>query len=97
LGKPTAELPSGCLLERAFSGTEKGIWVGKTVKYYFGLLLTAMGYGLYDRVFKSWQRLGIHLFTTTSRTALEPTQLLTQWVPGALSLEVKRPGREADH
>jgi hypothetical protein len=29
--------------------------------------------------------------------ALEPTQPPIQWVPGALSLGVKRPGREADH
>jgi hypothetical protein len=28
---------------------------------------------------------------------LGPTQPAIQWVPGALSLEVKRPGREADH
>jgi hypothetical protein len=32
-----------------------------------------------------------------SRQALGPTQSPIQWVPGALSLEVKRPGREADH
>jgi hypothetical protein len=36
-------------------------------------------------------------FTTVSRTALGPTQPPMQWVPGALSLEVKRPGREADY
>jgi hypothetical protein len=41
--------------------------------------------------------LGIFLFTTVSRTALWPTQPLIQWVPGALSLGVKRPGGEADH
>jgi hypothetical protein len=46
----------------------------------------ALGYGL-----------GISLFTTASRTALGPTQPPIQWVPGALSLGVKRPGREADH
>jgi hypothetical protein len=40
---------------------------------------------------------GIFLFTTTSRTALGPTQPPLQWVPGALSVGVKRPGREADH
>jgi hypothetical protein len=28
---------------------------------------------------------------------LGPNQPPIQWVPGALSLEVKRPGREADH
>jgi hypothetical protein len=31
------------------------------------------------------------------RTALGPTQPHIQWVPGALSLGVKRPWREADH
>jgi hypothetical protein len=41
--------------------------------------------------------LGIFLFTIASRTALGPTQPPIQWVPGALSLVVKRPGREADH
>jgi hypothetical protein len=35
--------------------------------------------------------------TTASRPALGPTQLPIQWVPGALSLGVKRPGRETDH
>jgi hypothetical protein len=30
-------------------------------------------------------------------TALGPTQPRIQWVPGALSLGVKRPGRKADH
>jgi hypothetical protein len=60
----------------------------------------ALGYGLDDwgsRVrFLAGQ--GIFLFTTAvSRTTLGPTQPPTQWVPGALSLGVKRPGREADH
>jgi hypothetical protein len=32
-----------------------------------------------------------------SRTALGPTQPPIQWVPEALSLGVKRLGREADH
>jgi len=41
--------------------------------------------------------LRIFLFTTTSRPVLGPTQPPIQWVPGALSLEVKRSGREADH
>jgi hypothetical protein len=34
---------------------------------------------------------------TASRTALGPTQPPIQWVLRALSLGVKRPGREADH
>jgi hypothetical protein len=44
-----------------------------------------------------WQGLGIFLLTTASRSALGPTQPPIQWVPGALSLGVKWPGREADH
>jgi hypothetical protein len=38
------------------------------------------------------QGLGILLFSTAFRPALEPTQPPIQWVPG-----VNRPGREADH
>jgi hypothetical protein len=40
-----------------------------------------------------------HIFITNSvsRPALGPTQPPIHWVPGALSLGVKRPGREADH
>jgi hypothetical protein len=37
------------------------------------------------------------LLTTASRPALGLTQPPIHWVPGALSLGVKRPGREADH
>jgi hypothetical protein len=47
--------------------------------------------------FDSPRRLGIFLFPSASRTALGPTQPPIQWVPGALSLRVKWPGREADH
>jgi hypothetical protein len=59
----------------------------------------ALGYGLDDRGSKVRfpTGLGISLFTTTFRTALGPTQPLIQWVPGALSLGIKRPGREAYH
>jgi hypothetical protein len=39
----------------------------------------------------------IILFTTASRTTLGPTQSPIQWVLGALSLGVKRPGCEAGH
>jgi hypothetical protein len=43
------------------------------------------------------QGLGIFLFTTVSKPALDPTQPPIQWVPGALSLWVKGPGTEADY
>jgi hypothetical protein len=46
----------------------------------------ALGYGLDNQVFEFRQKLGIFLFTTTSRPALEPTQLPIQWIPGVLSL-----------
>jgi hypothetical protein len=58
-----------------------------------------LGYGLDDR--GSRVRFpagpGNFSFTTVSRTTLRPTQSRIQWVPGALSLGVKRPGCEADH
>jgi hypothetical protein len=47
--------------------------------------------------FESREGLAIFLFTTASRPALGPTQPPTQWVPGALSLGVKRSGREDEH
>jgi hypothetical protein len=40
---------------------------------------------------------GIFLFTTASTTALGATQRPIQWVPGGLSLGVKRSGHEPDH
>jgi hypothetical protein len=47
--------------------------------------------------FDSRRGLGNFLFTTISRIALGPTQPPIQRVPRALSLRVKRPGRQADH
>jgi hypothetical protein len=59
----------------------------------------ALGYGLDNRGprVRYPAGLGIFPFTAASRTAPGPTQPPTQWVPGALSLGIKRPGREADH
>jgi hypothetical protein len=54
-------------------------------------------YGLDDRWFESLLGLGIFLFATASRPALGPNQPPIQWIPGALSLGVKQPRREADH
>jgi hypothetical protein len=57
----------------------------------------ALGCGLDDRGFDSRQGLVIFLFTTVFRLVLRPTQPPIQWVPGALTLGVKRPGCEADN
>jgi hypothetical protein len=62
-----------------------------------GLSGIALGYGLDDRGFESRQTLGIFLFTTASILALGFTQPPILWLPGALSLGVKRPVRESDH
>jgi hypothetical protein len=54
----------------------------------------ATGYGIDKRGRSSSP---CRVFSTSSRPALGPTQRPIQWVTGALSPEVKRPGREADH
>jgi hypothetical protein len=48
-------------------------------------------------VFESRRGLGIFLLTTASRPALVSTQPPIQWVPGALSLRIKRPERETHY
>jgi hypothetical protein len=61
-----------------------------------GILL---GCGLDDRGYRVRfpAGMGIFLFTTASGTSLGPTQPPIQWVPGAFTLGLKRPEREADH
>jgi len=68
-------------------------------KIVFNLLLLrrATGWTIGVLGFDSRRCLGLFIFTTAFRTALEPTQPPIQWVPGAFSLGVKLPGREADH
>jgi hypothetical protein len=56
-----------------------------------------LGYRLGDWGPESWQGPGIFLFTTMSRLALGPNPPPIHWVPGALSLGEKQPGREDDH
>jgi hypothetical protein len=48
-------------------------------------------------VFDSRRGQEIFLYSTKFRPALGATQSPVQWVQGALSLDVKRPRREADH
>jgi hypothetical protein len=47
--------------------------------------------------FDSRQEHEISLYSTESRQILRPTQLPIQWVPGALSPEINRSWRDADH
>jgi hypothetical protein len=57
----------------------------------------ATGYGLQCPQIDSWEGQEIFIFSITSRPDLGHTQPSIQWVQGAHSPEVKRPGREADH
>jgi hypothetical protein len=60
--------------------------------------LNGPGYGLDDKGSipgRGGER--IFFFVTVSRPVVRPTKPPIQWVPGTLSLGVKRPGRESDH
>jgi hypothetical protein len=57
----------------------------------------ATGYGLDGRRVGVRVPVGARIFSTSSRPVLGPIQPPILWVPRALSLEVKRPGRETDH
>jgi hypothetical protein len=62
------------------------------------VVVIATGYVLDDRGVGVRVPVGSKIFfSTSSRPTLGSTQPPTQWVPGALSPGVKRPGREADH
>jgi hypothetical protein len=50
------------------------------------------GYGLDDWGVKVQVPVGSRMFSTSSRPVLRPAQYPIQWVPGALSPEIKRPG-----
>jgi Ni,Fe-hydrogenase I cytochrome b subunit len=89
--------------QRFFSGINQGMKEyflehhKKKKKFTNMMLCILKTYYYLIQLFDSWWGLGIFLFTTTSRTALRPTQPPIQWVPGALSLGVKQLGSEADH
>jgi hypothetical protein len=57
----------------------------------------ATGWTIVILGFDSRRGLGIFLFITASKTAMGATQPPIQRVLVALSVRVKRPGREADH
>jgi hypothetical protein len=57
----------------------------------------ATGHGLDDRGVRLRGPVGARIFSMSSRPVLWPTQPPIQWVPGALSLGLKRPEREDDH
>jgi hypothetical protein len=77
----------------------KRLW--PTLKYYTRICLKRLG-----KIMTTTARLteGVGTAGTSltriweaPRTVLEPTQPPIRWVPWALSVRVKRPGREADH
>jgi hypothetical protein len=65
----------------------------KLLVYYY----MDMGWTIGVLGFDSRLRLGIFLSTAASRTVLGPTQPPIQWVPGVLSVGVKRLRLQADH
>jgi hypothetical protein len=61
------------------------------------LVFTQVSFILWESGIDSVQRQEILLFSIVSRTPLGPTHNLIQRVPGALSLDIRLPGREADY
>jgi hypothetical protein len=77
---PKFRIVSYCILNRALIG--QSVWRWAT-----GWMIGVLGFD---------SRRGLGIFFTASRTALGPTQPPIQWLPVALFLGVKWPGREAD-
>jgi hypothetical protein len=70
----------------------------KSTSYYFRSVVgVATDYGLDNWGVGVLVQVGPRIVSKSYRPALGSTQPPIQWVPGALSPGVKRPGREADH
>jgi hypothetical protein len=83
LGRPGGVFPLGVLIKISYA--------------FFTYSIRATGWTIEVLGFDYRRGLGIFLFTTASGAALGPARPPVRWVPGTLSLGVKRPGREADH
>jgi hypothetical protein len=97
-GKPVGTFTPLYIFMAWYLVTQRGIFTLFYFKSRDSSVSIALGYGLDDRCSRVRFPAGlrIFLFTTTSRTALGPTQPPIQWVPGALHLGVKLPRRESD-
>jgi hypothetical protein len=75
---------------KAYQGVD--IWIHSAVSIVTDYRLDDRGVGVWVLV-----KVKNFLLSTSSTTALGPTQPPIQWVPAGLSPGVKRHGREADH
>jgi hypothetical protein len=85
------------ILKICSSGTSVGFQRTTRIKSRDSVVGIATSYELDDRGVGIRVPEGSEIFSTSSRPALESTQPPIQWLPGALSPAVKRPGREDDH
>jgi hypothetical protein len=77
--------------------TAKGLWIWQTNDIdRIKAILIATGYGL-DSLHLIPSRGEIFLFSTVFRLPLGPTQPPVEWLPGALSLGVKKQRHDTDH